>query len=228
MHKDDKDDSLGGVKMFLVDLDTEEFSPWMMVLLRCWQCPTYSWLENIFTFTRWTGKFDCGQALDLLVPLLPAELVTFPVGSLSSPNLMLTVVCLALDEVDNYRWEMSSCGPGSVPTTGLQANCLHGCSLADVQPCLKLLSWALESPPCCPNQTTCSLKNMWLWQLVHQIALALSAFNTFSLSFHSVSWVVSYITIYQEFLVEKVAKDLTKHSYACGADQYIVSGIGII
>jgi hypothetical protein len=28
-----KDDSLGGVKMFLVDLDTEEFSPWMMVLL---------------------------------------------------------------------------------------------------------------------------------------------------------------------------------------------------
>jgi hypothetical protein len=33
MHKDDEDDSLGGVKMFLVDLDTEEFSPWMMVLL---------------------------------------------------------------------------------------------------------------------------------------------------------------------------------------------------
>ena len=47
---------------------------------------------------------------------------------------MLIVCCL--DSVDNYRWEISSCGPGSVPTTGFQASCLLSCSLADVQPCL--------------------------------------------------------------------------------------------
>jgi hypothetical protein len=33
MHKDGQDDSLGGDKVFLVVIDNEEFSPWMMVLL---------------------------------------------------------------------------------------------------------------------------------------------------------------------------------------------------
>jgi hypothetical protein len=33
--------------------------------------------------------------------------------------------------------------------------------------------------------------------------------------------------IYEEFYVEKVAKDLIMHSYASGADQYFVSLVNI-
>ena len=61
---------------------------------------------------------------------------------------------------------------------------------------------------------------------IGQIALALSAFNTWSLPSHPSSFEDSNI-IYKEIYVEKVAKDLTMHSYASGADQYFVS-LGII
>ena len=62
---------------------------------------------------------------------------------------------------------------------------------------------------------------------IGQIALALSAFNTWSLPSHPSSLNDSFNIIYEEFSVEKVAKDLTMHSYASGADQYFVS-LGII
>ena len=87
---------------------------------------------KLFQFYQVTGKFDCGQALDLLVSLLPAELVNLSVNNRFSSCSMLIVVCLALEEADNCMWDMFSCGPGNVPTTGLQANCLLGCSLAVV------------------------------------------------------------------------------------------------
>ena len=69
---------------------------------------------------------------------------------------------------------------------------------------------------------------MWnLQQLIlmkiGQIALALSAFHTWSLPSHPSSLKNDSNIIYEEFYVEKVAKDLTMHSYASGADQYFVS-----
>ena len=62
----------------------------------------------------------------------------------------------------------------------------------------------------CPNQTsTCQVDSCSTLVVVHQIALAFSAFKTCSLPFHPSSCKNSFIIIYQELFVEKVAKDLT-------------------
>ena len=64
----------------------------------------------------------------------------------------------------------------------------------------------------CPNQTsTCQVDSCSTLLVVHQIALAFSAFKTCSLPFHPSSCKDSIFSIntYEEILVEKVAKDLT-------------------
>ena len=64
----------------------------------------------------------------------------------------------------------------------------------------------------CPNQTsTCKVDSCSTLVVVHQNALAFSAFKTCSLPFHPSSCKDPFFNIntYEEILVEKVAKDLT-------------------